>query len=414
MRYPILLLALLLLPGIAPGADPVWTATGGSPVDISSDGASVLTDGEIFGLYDAGGSSVWRGYGGSYAESRGEVYSPLAITADGMYSVLGASQGLLYVDRKQQIFWQDTELHPIDDLSLSPDENFVASVAQGIISVYSRGGDILWRNDTYPDVRYVAISPRGILTVAGGKDTIHAFNQTGFELWNYTSPGIHGVRLSLDSNIIAASEYTLLCLHPSGNLLWKFYTGDQIRDFAISRDGSSVAAGNQAGRLVLLDRNGKEVFSAQLGNWVNAVSVSGDGALIAAGNTDRKVYLFDRSGQQLFSYTTGSIVKDAAISSDGSALAATADMVYYFDLASTSPAEITPTGQPPVTPPPATTALPPAPATTPASAPVTEAIPEGLPPTEAPPEEPPTTEAGSVSLAVLALGIGAVWFVKRR
>jgi WD40 repeat protein len=413
MRFPessiTLVLAAFILPGIALAVDPAWTAPGGSPVVISADGGTVLSDGDIFSLYDAGGTQLWRGYGGSYAQSRGDIYSPLAITADGMYSVLGSNQGLLYVDRTQRVFWQDSELHPIDDLSLSPDENYVASVAQGLVSVYTRGGDVVWRNDTYQDVKYVGISLNGLLTVAAGTDNIiHAYNQTGFELWNYTTPGIHGIRLSpADSNIIASSDYTLVCLHPSGKLLWKFYTGDQIRDYAISRDGSSVAAGTQGGRLVLVDRNGKEVFSSQLGNWVNAVSLSRDGSLVAAGSTDRSVYLFDRKGQLLFSDLTGSIVRSVALSSDGSAMAAASDMVYYYDLKGSPPTVSTAATPTPVV------AMPP-----PAAMTTRPVVPTGTPPvtptpTEAVPGETPTPESGSGPLAVLALGLGAVWILKK-
>jgi hypothetical protein len=143
---------------------------------------------------------------------------------------------------------------------------------------------------------------------------------------------------------------------------------------------------------------------------VNAVALSGDGSLVAAGGIDRKVRLFDRSGNQLFEYTTNGIVKGVAIASDGSALAAGSDMVYYFDLKETPPAETTPAEKPPVTtPPPVTTA--PGPAVT---APAAENTPENPPPAETPVEKPPTTKAGAGSLAVLALGIGAALVPGRR
>ena len=416
MRCPescILIFLAALLPSVALAAAPAWTAQGGSPVVLSADGSTVLSDGEIFALFTSQGTQLWKGYGGSYAQSQGEIYSPLALTADGKYAVLGSGQGLLYVDRNQKIFWQDSEFHPVDDLSLSPDENYVASVAQNRVTVYTRGGDILWRYDRYTDLQYVGVSSDAVLTVAASKDLIHAFNKTGYEVWNYSTTGIHGVGLSpANSDIIAASDYTLVCLHPSGNLLWKFYTGDPIRDFAISRDGSSIAVGNQAGRLVLLDRDGKQVFSTQLGNWVNAVAVSGDGSRVAAGNSDRKVYLFDRSGQLLFSDLTGSIVRGIAISSDGSALAATSDMLYYYDLKeSPTPASTT---VPPAATAAVTTAVRPL-ETTPAPSIAAVTTPERPPAEETAPEETTTAKSGSMSLAVLAVGIGAAaWAVRRR
>ena len=412
MRFPEVFTTLLLaalLPGIGLAAAPAWTARGGSPVAISADGGTVLSDGDVFTLYAAGGTQLWRGYGGSYAQARGYVYSPLALTADGKYSVLGSGQGVLYVDRNQRVFWQDTDYHPVDDLSLSPDENYVASEARGVVSVFTRGGDVLWRNETYPDILFVGISTDGDLTVGASRDTIHAFNRSGFELWNYTTPGIHGIRLfPSDSDIIASSDYTLVCLHPSGNLLWQFYTGDEIRDFAISRDGSSVAAGNQGGRLVLLDRDGNLIFSSQLPNWVNAVSLSGDGSLVGVGGIDRMVYLFDRNGQMLSSDLTGSIVEGIALSADGSAMVASSDKVYYYDLRHPS-AEPTTVPPAPVT---TVTTPPTVPETTPATPTPAANVSENPTPEEIPGET-PTTQAGSGSLAVLAVGLGAFLMLKR-
>jgi WD40 repeat protein len=295
-------------------------------------------------------------------------------------------------------------------VSLSPDENFIASVADHRVSVYSRAGDLLWRNETYPDVRSVGIFSGGLLAVAGSPGTIHAFNQTGFELWNYSAPGIGEIAFAPgNSDILAASEYTLLALHPSGNLLWKFYTGDEIRDIAVSGDGSSIAVGNQGGRLFLLDRNGKQLFAFTVGNWVNAVSLSEDGALVAAGGTDRKLYLFERSGRLLFSSTTGSSVKSVAISADGSALAAVSDMVYYYDLRQVPSGETTSS-----TPPPPTTApaAPPTPAGT--TAPPPERTIESPPPTEAIPEETTTPESGPEAPALIAAGIGCLCFMMNR
>lgn len=339
-RYAIILLAFFLLIGPAIALDPAWSATGGPPVAISADGGYILSDGESFSLYSSRGEKLWRGFGGSTVMAQGgEIFSPLAITGDGKYSILGTDGGLLYLDASQRVFWQDSQFRPIQDISLSPDENFIASVADGRVSVYTRGGELVWRNYTYPDVQYVGISSAALLTVAGSPDTIHAFNQSGFELWNYTAPGIRKIIVSPEnSDIIAASDYTILSLHPSGNLLWRYYTGSEIRDIAISGDGSTIAAGNQGGQVCLLDENGKLLWSYTAGNWIDAVSLSGDGSLIAAGGIDRKVYLFEKSGGLLWNYTTGGQVKSVAISSEGSGLAAGADMVYYFSLRPNPPA----------------------------------------------------------------------------
>jgi WD40 repeat protein len=396
-RWYAILLAFFLLTGPAIALDPSWSAPGGPPVAISADGAYVLSDGESFGLYSSRGEKLWRGYGGSMVMARGgEVFSSLAITRDGRYSILAADGGLMYLDASQRIFWQDSQFRPIEDIALSPDENFVASVADGRVSVYTRGGELVWRNDTYRNVQCVGISAAGLLTIAGSQDAIHAFNQSGFELWNYTAPGIREIIVSPEnSDIIAASDYTILSLHPSGNLLWRYYTGSEIRDIALSGDGSTIAAGNQGARIILLDENGRLLWSYTAGNWIDGVSLSGDGSLVAAGGIDRKVYLFEKSGRLLWTYTAGGQVKSVAISSDGSGLAAGADRVYYFTLTGSSPG----TTPPSVTTPAQTTV----PATT-APAPTNPV--EGAPPVSPSMTVPvQTPRAASGQLAVLALGI---------
>jgi len=351
------LLGLFLLAGPVHSLGPAWSGRGGAPVVVSADGKYVLSDGDTFTLFGPGGTVTWRGFGGSSVLSNaGGFYQPLALTRDGMFSVVGTNGGLLYLDRTQRIFWQDSRYRPIGGVALSPDENFVAVVADGHLSVYTRGGDVVWRNSTYPDVQSVAISRDGLLSASGAPGVIHAFNASGFELWNYTAPGIGKILVSpADSDILAVSDYTVLALHPSGNLLWSFYTGSAIRDLALSWDGSSIAVGNQGGEVYLLDRNGNQAWVARLSNWANAVSISDDGSLVAAGDIDRTVYLFDRNGNQLWNYTTGGIVGGVALSGDGSSLAAASDQVYFFDLAgpgtvTTTPSLVTTQGTTPPVP----------------------------------------------------------------
>ncbi|MDD1669142.1 MAG: PQQ-binding-like beta-propeller repeat protein [Methanomicrobiales archaeon] len=408
IRYLVLLFAVFVPVAQVMALDPLWTAAGSSPVAITADGGYVLADGGIFSQYNRKGETVWRGYGGSSIQARGgEIFSPLKITRDGMYSILGTNGGLLYIDRSQRIFWQDPQYRPIEDIALSPDENYVASIADGRLSVYTRGGELVWRNSTYSDVRFVDISSGGLMTVAGSPDIIHAFNQTGFELWNYTTPGIGEIVLSQgNSDILASSDYTVICLHPSGNLLWRYYTGSEILDIGISGDGSTIAAGNQGGVVSVLDRDGKKIWSYKAGNWIYTVSLSGDGSLVATGGIDRKILLFGKGGGLLWEYTTGGQVKDVAISADGSALAAGAEMVYYFSLQgsppstttapqATSPTQVT-TGKPPSPPTRETVARTPGPA-------ISEPIPVET-----------TPESGTESLAFIALALGSVWFLVRK
>ena len=155
----------------------------------------------------------------------------------------------------------------------------VESPAEGRVTVYTRGGEQVWRNYTYPDIKYVGISATGLLTVAGSPDTIHAFNQSGFELWNYTAPGISQVIVTPgNSDIVAASDYTILSLHPSGNLLWSYSTGSEIRDIALSGDGTLIAAcGSQIVQIDIHERTFRILAQAPAG--VECIALASDGRL---------------------------------------------------------------------------------------------------------------------------------------
>jgi WD40 repeat protein len=317
-----LLLAGFLVTGSLIAEKPLWTAPGGSPIAISANGTYVLSGGEPVRLYNASGEEQWAGYG---AEA-------LAITRDGRYSIIGDAAGVRYIDRSQRTLWSNYDLGPIEDISLSPDEHFIASVADNCVLVFGRDGQLLGKA-CYPGMHSAAISNNG-MTVAGTFDSIMALSYRGSELWRYPAPGIEEVAISQTFESVAVSDYTLLFLNSSGNLLWQYMTSNTIRDLRISSDASSIAAGNQAGDLYLFNRTGGLLWKKNLGNWINAVSLSSDGSLIAAGGLDRKVHLFDRDGALLWEYSTESPVEGIALSSDGSFLVAGTDdgNISLFDL----------------------------------------------------------------------------------
>jgi len=318
-----LLLAGVLITGSLGTEKPFWTAPGGSPVAISADGNSVLSGGKPVRLYNGTGEEQWAGYEGD----------TLAITRNGMYFILGNVAGVLYIDRSQRTLWSNYDLGPVEDISLSPDEDFIASVASNCISVFNRDGKLLGRA-CYPGMHSAAISNNG-MTVAGTFDSVVALSYWGSELWRYPAPGIEEVAISSQtSESVAVSDYTLLFLNSSGNLLWQYMTSNTIRDLRISLDASSIAAGNQAGDLYLFNRTGGLLWKKNLGNWINAVSLSSDGGLIAAGGLDRKVHLFDRDGALLWEYMTTSSVNGIALTPDGSFLVAGTDdgNISFFDL----------------------------------------------------------------------------------
>jgi hypothetical protein len=161
---------------------------------------------------------------------------------------------------------------------------------------------------------------------------------------------------------------------------WKYNTGRAVSSVAISSNGNYTVAGTENGYLLLLDRQGKSIWSRSLGNEVEGVSISGDGSrilaglaeystgepdvfllnkngdiiwqkdliqsgrpcdvsisqdsnYIATGDTDNKVRFFDSSGNQLWEKELGDWTTSVSLSSTGDYLAAGSwdDNVYFFN-----------------------------------------------------------------------------------
>jgi len=382
-----ILIAISLILEPVTAEKPLWIAAGGSPVEISNNGDYVLCDGEIFYLYNSKGEKQWGGYGSGY-----DFPAPSKITKDGNYFILGTDSGIVYLDRSMKLYWKDSDFHPIQDIALSPDENYIATVAESEVSLYTPEGQLLWRKYN-PGSKSVAVSSNGLMTVAsGGRGTI-AYNQSGFQLWTSAGSGDNLVITIPDSNIITTSQYTLYFLHPSGLYLWKSLTSNIIRDFSSTPDGSYIVVGNEAGNIYLFNKSGNVLWKYNAGDWINSVSISPDGSIIAAGGNNKKLYVFNRDGRLLWDYATEGLVKSVVISADGSSLVAGSDRIYYFSLqpiqsSSLATPEITPTR--------------------------TQAVETITLPSTTGPMETPTQKSGLRFSVLIALGISFVWIILRR
>jgi WD40 repeat protein len=182
----------------------------------------------------------------------------------------------------------------------------------------------------------LAVSPDGLMMVAGTTSSIIGLNQSGFEKWGYESYDNRQVLFSHDGSYVAVvSGNSIFVFDPSGDYLWMFRSGNSITEIAISSDDAYVVAGSQDKKVSFLDKRGGLIWSREIGDPVSCVAISGDGSFIAAGSSlgqDKGIYLFNKKGDLIGTYKAWGWVMDVSLSSDGSYLAAVTDdgNLYYF------------------------------------------------------------------------------------
>jgi WD40 repeat protein len=323
------LLSLCALAGAAQALEPLWVyktyASEGYSVSLSSDGSTIAAGLDRVYIFNEKGEKLWGGYMGMR----------VVTTADGAYIAAATDSGIMLLDRTGKALWMDTEWKPVTDVSMPGDGRYIGSVASGSISLYNNGGILLGRNTTY-GATAIAVSPDGLMMVIGTSSAIKGLNQSGFEKWSLGTVENRKLVFSQDGSFVAAaSGYSVLVLHPSGNLLWGYRMGNDLADLALSADDAYIAAGSHDKKVYLMGRKGELIWSRETGDPVGAVAISGDGSYVAAGTTlgtDKGIYLFTRGGDLVGSYHAGAWVADVALSADGTALAAVATdgNLYYF------------------------------------------------------------------------------------
>jgi WD40 repeat protein len=96
--------------------------------------------------------------------------------------------------------------------------------------------------------------------------------------------------------------------------------------------------------LLVLDRDGRQLWTANATNWITSVAVSGDGNTIAAGSLDKKVSVYNHAGTRLGTFTTRTAVgyNSVAVTNDGSLVVVVDDSAVYGLLRSSFIPETTP------------------------------------------------------------------------
>jgi hypothetical protein len=80
----------------------------------------------------------------------------------------------------------------------------------------------------------------------------------------------------------------------TGDLLWRYATGDEVWDVSISADGNYIAVGSKDYTVYFFDSSGSLLGEYKADYYVSAVSTSVDGDFTAAGSYDNNVYFFKK------------------------------------------------------------------------------------------------------------------------
>jgi hypothetical protein len=235
---------------------------------------------------------------------------------------------------------------------------FLAGSEGGAINFFDKTGTLLWAYPTGKRITSVSTSHTGNYIVINGVDpidasngTVYCFNPHGDLLWQSDpAMGIQQARISSDGTTIVAAGYTgtaeakdpvLYSLDQTGNVRWKILklTGG-VSVVALSEDGNAIVVGTWGGggsrdrndgSVRLFSGNGTLLGKYGTKSWVIGVDMSRDGSTIAAIDRD-VVYFLNHDGNLLGNYSSRYQTRSVAISANGNFVAAGSQYkVYYFN-----------------------------------------------------------------------------------
>ena len=241
----------------------------------------------------------------------------------------------------------------ITSLAVSTEGSFIASASRdGSIHVFGSTGNELkaFRGAQGAAVSSLVFSPDGNSLFSGGRDSvIRRFTRAeGTILRDHKAleQPVRAVALSSDGLFLAAGgDETRVGVWNSdtGKLLRLLprYTGDCdnnkchknfVNALAFAPDRLQLASGDEDGRIVGWDRNGRRVATL-LGHAgaITALAYSSDGRMLASGSSDATVKLWNpRTGAQLHSFQHQFAINAIAISADNRYLAAAGESTQIF------------------------------------------------------------------------------------
>ena len=315
----ILVLSCILIPA-GQAVDPLWTVPSSpgvelSEIAISHDGSTIVAGGGQLIALSQDGKKLWAGWSGT----------TLDLSQDGRYIVTSQGQIVRLFTRQGIMLWDQSLGDGVAGVSISPDATIIAAGGGNRVQSWYNSGSGLGTNvtETVHDIRLSPVKDQVIVTTARA---LRSFNNSIVPNWydDTIRPGL--VEISGDgTGIVITNGNHVRMYHGSGTRLWdRSFPGGTIISLAYSYDGSTIVAGRDDTTFLILDRDGKLLFTGHAGAWVTSVGVSDDGSTIATGSIDNQVRVFNRQGTLLGAYQTESPIKSrsVAVSGDGSLIVA--------------------------------------------------------------------------------------------
>ena len=127
-----------------------------------------------------------------------------------------------------------------------------------------------------------------------------------------------GLRLAAIFSDLAGSSFALAYGDITGKLVWLREFDTQVSCVAISRDGSHVLVGDEAGRLTMLDASRRDLWQFEIDSPVRTVACSQNGESIIYGSEGGRTGVIDGDGARRWENQYYGEPVALAISADGS------------------------------------------------------------------------------------------------
>jgi WD40 repeat protein len=329
--------------GTATGAvTPLWIqhATSGGDlagVVISADDSTIIVGGDQVISLTREGQNRWTGWSSSH----------LAISRDGDYILTSQGPILRLISSAGTLIWDQSMEIPITDISIDPNASIIAATGGGRLRTVTLAGEGIASNTTL-SVNHLRIMPSGRQVLLTTSKDVQLTDLTLKSTWSDANATQDLIAVAPDgSSFVTATNNRIRMYRGDGNLTWdKKFSSDNAQALAWSRDRSTIVIGTDHNNVLVLNRDGAPVWSANATNWITSVAVSGDGNTIVAGSLDKKIYVFNHAGSRLGTFTTKSAIRfnSVAVTGDGSLIVVVDSSAAYGLLRSSFTEPVSATG----------------------------------------------------------------------
>ncbi|HSQ93470.1 MAG TPA: WD40 repeat domain-containing protein [Methanoregula sp.] len=339
MLCGIALMVVLAMPASC-AVTPLWiepATVGGdlSGVVISADDSTIIAGGDQLISLTPEGQKRWSGWSGT----------SLAVSSDGDYILTSKDRVVRLISSTGTLIWDRSMEISITEVAMAPDASVIAATGGGRIRTMKFSGEAIESNSTMV-INHIAIMPAGDRILITTSKNVQLSNFTLLSEWSDRNTTQNLVAVAADgSAFVTATNNRIRMYNGTGSLLWDTkVAGGNAQALSWSRDRSTIVLGMDDNNLLVLDRNGRQLWSANATNWITSVAVSGDGNTIAAGSLDKKVSVYNHAGTRLGTFTTRTAIgyNSVAVTNDGSLVVFVDDSAVYGLLRSSFIPETTP------------------------------------------------------------------------